>query len=110
MIDLLKAIIETGRVSLDIILIGAAAGIMVGIMSISGLAFSMTIQLLALSGDNVFLLLLLIAGAGLRARHRLADGERLHPDRDAAGAGAWSSSASRRWPRTCSSCTTAFSR
>jgi len=48
-------------VSLDIILIGAAAGIMVGIMSISGLAFSMTIQLLALSGDNVFVLLLLIA-------------------------------------------------
>ncbi len=34
---------------------------MVGIMSISGLAFSMTLQLLALSGDNVFLLLLLIA-------------------------------------------------
>ena len=58
---MLTAIIESGRVSLDIILIGAAAGIMVGIMSISGLAFSMTIQLLALSGDNVFLLLLLIA-------------------------------------------------
>jgi TRAP-type uncharacterized transport system fused permease subunit len=59
--DMLRAVIETGRVSLDIILIGAAAGIMVGIMSISGLAFSMTIQLLALSGDNVFWLLLLIA-------------------------------------------------
>ena len=58
---MLMAIIETGRVSLDIILIGAAAGIMVGIMSISGLAFGMTMQLLALSGDNVFLLLLLIA-------------------------------------------------
>jgi TRAP transporter 4TM/12TM fusion protein len=60
-LDMLKAIRETGRVSLDIILIGAAAGIMVGIMSISGLAFSMTIQLLALAGGNVFLLLLLIA-------------------------------------------------
>jgi TRAP transporter 4TM/12TM fusion protein len=59
--QVLMAVIETGRVSLDIILIGAAAGIMVGIMSISGLAFSMTLQLLALSGDNVFLLLLLIA-------------------------------------------------
>ena len=58
---MLSAIIETGRVSLDIILIGAAAGIMVGIMSISGLAFSMTMQLLALAGGNVFLLLLLIA-------------------------------------------------
>jgi len=61
LLDMLKAIMETGRVSLDIILIGAAAGIMVGIMSISGLAFSMTIQLLALAGGNVFLLLLLIA-------------------------------------------------
>ena len=60
-IEMLKAIMETGRVSLDIILIGAAAGVMVGIMSISGLAFSMTIQLLALAGGNVFLLLLLIA-------------------------------------------------
>ena len=60
-LDMLKAIMDTGRVSLDIILIGAAAGIMVGIMSISGLAFSMTIQLLALAGGNVFALLLLIA-------------------------------------------------
>src|SRR5262249_57130153 len=56
-----KAIIETGRISLDILLIGAAAGVMVGILAISGLAFSMTLQLLALSGDNVFLLLLLLA-------------------------------------------------
>ena len=60
-LDMLKAIMETGRVSLDIILIGAAAGVMVGIMSISGLAFSMTIQLLALAGGSVLLLLLLIA-------------------------------------------------
>jgi TRAP transporter 4TM/12TM fusion protein len=55
------AIMESGRVSLDILLIGAAAGVMVGILAISGLAFSMTLQLLALSGDNVVLLLLLIA-------------------------------------------------
>src|SRR6185312_1136605 len=60
-LDMLKAIMDTGRVSLDIILIGAAAGIMVGILSISGLAFSMTVQLLTLAGGNVFLLLLLIA-------------------------------------------------
>jgi TRAP transporter 4TM/12TM fusion protein len=58
---LCKAIIDTGRISLDILLIGAAAGVMVGILAISGLAFSMTLQLVALSGDNVYLLLLLIA-------------------------------------------------
>ena len=61
LLGLAKAVIETGRISLDILLIGAAAGVMVGILAISGLAFSMTLQLLALSGDNVFLLLLLIA-------------------------------------------------
>ncbi|MFL6797378.1 MAG: TRAP transporter permease [Xanthobacteraceae bacterium] len=59
--ELGMAVIESGRISLDILLIGAAAGVMVGILAISGLAFSMTLQLVALSGDNVFLLLLLIA-------------------------------------------------
>ena len=59
--QMLKAIISTGRIALDIVLIGAAAGIMVGILSISGLAFGMTLQLLTLSGGNVFVLLLLIA-------------------------------------------------
>ena len=58
---LAMAVIESGRISLDILLIGAAAGVMVGILAISGLAFSMTLQLVTLSGDNVFLLLLLIA-------------------------------------------------
>ena len=59
--QMLAAIVGTGRVSLDIILIGAAAGIMVGILGISGLSFSMTTQLLALSGNNVYALLVLIA-------------------------------------------------
>jgi TRAP transporter 4TM/12TM fusion protein len=59
--EMLRAVIDTGRVSLDIILIGAAAGLMVGILTISGLAFGMTMQLVAVSGDNIFILLLLIA-------------------------------------------------
>jgi TRAP-type uncharacterized transport system fused permease subunit len=58
---MLVAIVDSGRVSLDIILIGAAAGIMVGILSISGLAFAITLQVIALSGENVFILLLIIA-------------------------------------------------
>ena len=90
---MLKAVIETGRVSLDIILIGAAAGIMVGILSISGLAFGMTMQLLALVGRQRVPAAAADRGARLRARHRPADGQRLHPDRDAAGARRWSSSA-----------------
>ena len=96
--EMALAVIETGRISLDIILIGAAAGIMVGIMSISGLAFGMTLQLIQLSGENVFALLLIIA-CSLRARSRPADRQRLHPDRDLACAGVVNS-ASRRWPRT----------
>ncbi|HEV1999932.1 MAG TPA: TRAP transporter fused permease subunit [Xanthobacteraceae bacterium] len=59
--EMLRAVIDTGRVALDIILIGAAAGLMVGILTISGLAFGMTMQLVAVSGDNIFILLLLIA-------------------------------------------------
>jgi TRAP transporter 4TM/12TM fusion protein len=59
--EMLRAVIDTGRVALDIILIGAAAGLMVGILTISGLAFGMTLQLLSLSGDNIFILLLLVA-------------------------------------------------
>jgi TRAP transporter 4TM/12TM fusion protein len=61
LIELGRAIMESGRISLDILLIGAAAGVMVGILAISGLAFSMTLQLVTLSGDNVYALLGLIA-------------------------------------------------
>ena len=86
--QMLMAVIETGRVSLDIILIGAAAGIMVGILSISGLAFGMTLQLLALSRRERVPAAAADRRARLRARHRPADGERLYPDRDAPGAGA----------------------
>jgi len=59
--EVVEAVIDAGRVSLDIILIGAAAGLMVGILSISGLAFGMTMQLVALSGDSVVALLALVA-------------------------------------------------
>ena len=58
---MLRAIIEAGRASLDIILIGAAAGLVVGILNITGLAFGLTLQLITLSGDNVLILLMLTA-------------------------------------------------
>jgi TRAP-type uncharacterized transport system fused permease subunit len=56
-----RAIIEAGRASLDIILIGAAAGLVVGVLNISGLAFGLTLQLITISGQNVMVLLLLTA-------------------------------------------------
>ena len=59
--ELLRAIVEAGRASLDIILIGAAAGLVVGILNITGLAFGLTLQLITLSGDSLTVLLLLTA-------------------------------------------------
>jgi TRAP transporter 4TM/12TM fusion protein len=56
-----RAILESGRASLDIVLIGAAAGMVVGILSISGISFGLTLQLIAISGNNLLLLLILTA-------------------------------------------------
>ena len=59
--EMLRAILDTGRAALDIILIGAAAGMVVGALNISGISFGLTLQLIALSGENLFVLLLLTA-------------------------------------------------
>jgi TRAP transporter 4TM/12TM fusion protein len=59
--SMVRTILESGRASLDIVLIGAAAGMVVGILSISGISFGLTLQLIALSGENLFVLLLLTA-------------------------------------------------
>jgi len=59
--EMLRAIIDAARASLDIILIGAAAGLVVGILNITGLAFGLTLQLIALSGNSLLLLLILTA-------------------------------------------------
>ncbi len=59
--QMLRAILDTGRAALDIVLIGAAAGMVVGALSISGISFGLTLQLIALSGQNLFVLLVLTA-------------------------------------------------
>ncbi|MCW5692453.1 MAG: TRAP transporter fused permease subunit [Pseudolabrys sp.] len=59
--EMLRAILDTGRAALDIILIGAAAGMVVGALNISGISFGLTLQLIALAGENLFVLLLLTA-------------------------------------------------
>jgi TRAP transporter 4TM/12TM fusion protein len=48
-----------GRASIEIIVIGGAAGILVGIVSISGLAFSITLQMVTFAGGNLAVLLVL---------------------------------------------------
>ncbi len=59
--EMVRAVVDTGRAALDIILIGAAAGMVVGALSVSGISFGLTLQLIVLSGGSLFVLLLLTA-------------------------------------------------
>jgi len=59
--EMLRAVLDTGRAALDIILIGAAAGMVVGALNISGISFGLTLQLIELSGNSLFALLVLTA-------------------------------------------------
>ncbi len=59
--QMFRAILDTGRAALDIVLIGAAAGMVVGTLSVSGISFGLTLQLIALSGGSLVILLILTA-------------------------------------------------
>jgi TRAP-type uncharacterized transport system fused permease subunit len=59
--DIFDALRRTGLGVLDIIMIGAAAGIVIGVLNISGLGFGLSLALIELSGGNLFLLLLISA-------------------------------------------------
>ena len=63
--DLVEALVETGRSSLDILMIAAAAGFIIGVLNVSGLNFALTIALVHLGGGNVVLLLVLSAGIAI---------------------------------------------
>ncbi|MGB8434142.1 MAG: TRAP transporter fused permease subunit, partial [Burkholderiales bacterium] len=60
--DIFEALKTTGIAVLDIIMIGAAAGFVIGVLNISGLGFGLTLALVKLGGGNVFLILLISAG------------------------------------------------
>jgi TRAP-type uncharacterized transport system fused permease subunit len=55
------AIVGAGRASVDIITISAAAGIVVGLLNVSGLSFSLSVFLIQLASDNAVLLLVYTA-------------------------------------------------
>lgn len=63
--DLLSAIVSTGGTVVDLILICAVAGMFIGILNISGLAFGMTLQLLAITGESMPMMLFLTAGMAI---------------------------------------------
>ena len=56
-----EALIETGRASLEILTIAAAAGFIIGILNVTGLNFALTASLVAVGAGNLPLLLLLAA-------------------------------------------------
>jgi TRAP transporter 4TM/12TM fusion protein len=58
---ILRAIEETGRTLLDIVVITALAGLVIGALQLSGLTFKLSLILVSLSGGNVLLLLALTA-------------------------------------------------
>ncbi len=59
--ELLATIPGTGRSVVEIVLISAAAGIVIGILNVTGLSFNLTYALVQLGGGNVLVLLLLSA-------------------------------------------------
>ena len=63
--DMIRAILDTGRAALDIVLIGAAAGLVVGTLNVSGISFGLTLQLITLAGSNLVVLLILTAGVSI---------------------------------------------
>lgn len=58
---LFAAILETGHGALDLILITGAAGIVIGVLAISGLGYQLTLGLVQVGQGNLFILLVLSA-------------------------------------------------
>jgi TRAP transporter 4TM/12TM fusion protein len=56
--DLFEALRSTGLAVLDIIMIGAAAGMVIGVLYISGLSFGLTLGLVKAAGNSLVLLLM----------------------------------------------------
>ncbi len=59
--QIVSSVVSTGGAVVDLILICAVAGIFIGILNISGLAFGLTLQLLAITGESVPLMLIVTA-------------------------------------------------
>ncbi len=59
--DVVSAVVSTGSAVVDLILICAVAGMFIGILNITGLAFGMTLQLLTITGQSLVGMLALTA-------------------------------------------------
>ncbi len=59
--DLFRALPETGTAMVEIVIVSAAAGIVIGVLNISGLSFSLTLALVNMAQGSLFLLLIVAA-------------------------------------------------
>ncbi len=59
--DIFRALQATGLVSLDLLMITAAAGFIIGVLNISGLSFALTLLLVQVGANSLWLLLVLAA-------------------------------------------------
>lgn len=62
---IVAALIDAGKSTCDVLLICAAAGIIIGLMTLTGLGFTLSYYLMNFGSDNMFTLLLLSAVIGL---------------------------------------------
>ena len=56
-----RAVVGTGRILLDIVVITAVAGFVIGVLQLSGLGFKLSLVLVSLAGDSALLLLVITA-------------------------------------------------
>lgn len=62
---LFDSVRQTGSNVLDIIMICCGAGVVIGVLAITGLGFGLTLTLVSLAGKNLFVLLLLCAAVSI---------------------------------------------
>ncbi|MBO0764506.1 MAG: TRAP transporter fused permease subunit [Hyphomicrobiaceae bacterium] len=55
--ELWRALVSTGHTMMDILLMTAVAGVVIGALQLAGLGYSMSSILIALAGDNILLIL-----------------------------------------------------
>ncbi|MGE3248246.1 MAG: TRAP transporter permease, partial [Beijerinckiaceae bacterium] len=60
--SLVDALAETGRTLIDLVVITAIAGIVIGVLQVSGLGSNFSLVLVTASGNSLFVLLLMTAG------------------------------------------------
>lgn len=63
--ETVRTVVSTGAAVLDIVVVTAAAGLVIGVLNLTGVAFGLTLQLLAISGNMVLVLLLVTAAVAI---------------------------------------------